>query len=562
MRQAVRTRLRPYLPQIAFSLALVLGTGMTVAVHRSAEQRALAQFQREADLAVDRVFSRLQQHLVVLRGAQGLFAATDGAVSRTELRRFLAAFDGQAELAGVQGIGFARMIPSRQTALAEAEIARNYGLATKLRPASTDQIWRTPIVLIEPQDSRNQAALGFDMFSEPSRRRTMEQALSSGSPRMTGPVELVQEITADKQMGFLVYLPFAGPKAPGAPPVTGFVYAPFRGGDLVRAALAAGPELSVALRVTDAGAVGQVLFDGLPQGEAEGHRLTRVAEVLGRQWVFQVQETNISQLRHFGTALMGAASLLLAAAIGFAMSARQHEAARARDLAAAAAREADYRGLLIDEMKHRIKNHIARIQSIARQSARSAPDLRSFSESFDARLHAMAAAQEVLAGTSVPQADLATILRRELQQCLDTAEVDHLIDGPPVRLDERQAHAFALIAHELVTNAMKYGGLSARGSGLAVRWQVTPEAELRLDWTETVPAPPQPAQNPPQSPPGGRGGFGSRLIEASMRGELSGHLERDFTPEGLHIRLRFPLKPDLQAPELQAPKSQAPETRA
>ena len=37
--------------------------------------------------------------------------------------------------------------------------------------------------------------------------------------------------------------------------------------------------------------------------------------------------------------------------------------------------------------------------------------------------------------------------------------------------------------------------------GLAVRWQVTPEAELRLDWTETVPAHPQPAQTPPQSPP-------------------------------------------------------------
>ncbi|MBL8561060.1 MAG: CHASE domain-containing protein [Gemmobacter sp.] len=542
----MRTRLGPYLPQIAFSLALILGAGMTFAVHRSAEQRAVAQFQREADLAVDRVFARLRQHLVMLRAAQGLFAASGGAVSREEFRRFLAAFDGQEELGGVQGIGFARMIPARQSTQAETEIRLHYGQDVTLRPTTTDQPWRTPIVLLEPQDSRNRAALGFDMFSDPSRRRTMEQAMSSGSARMTGPVKLVQEITANKQTGFLIYLPYSGTPVAGGPPVAGFVYAPFRGGDLFHAALAAGPELSIALRVTDAGAVGEVLFDGLPPGETDGHRLTRVAEVLGRQWVFHVQETGSSALRHFGTALMAAASILLATATGFAMTARQQEAARARDLAAAAAREADYRGLLIDEMKHRIKNHIARIQSIARQSARSAADLRSFSESFDARLQAMAGAQEVLAGTAVPQADLASILRRELQQCLDTAEVDHLIDGPPVRLDERQSHAFALIAHELVTNAMKYGGLSAHGSGLAVRWQVTADHQLALDWIETArPQPPKPAASKPAAP--GRGGFGSRLIEASLQGELAGHLTRDFTPEGLHIRLHFPLKPALQA---------------
>lgn len=533
----MKTRFGPYFPQIAFSLALILGAGMTFAVHQSAEDRALAQFQREADLAVDRVFTRLRQHLVVLRGAQGLFAASGGGVSRAEFRSFLAAFDGQEELSGVQGIGFARMIAAAQSGTAETEINLHYGLNVPVRPASTQQAWRTPIVLLEPQDSRNSAALGYDMFADPTRRSAMEQALSSGQAHMTGPVELVQEITAEKQTGFLVYLPYAGQKSAGAPPVEGFVYAPFRGGDLVEAALTSGPDLDVALRVTDAGAVGQVLYDGLPPGPSSGHRITRVAEVLGRQWVFVVQETNISPLRHLGTVLMGAASALLAIATGLAMTARQQEAAHARNLAATAARESEYRGLLVDEMKHRIKNHIARIQSIARQSARTAADLRSFSTSFDARLHAMATAQEVLAGTAVPQADLATILRRELQQCLETSEVDHLIAGPPIRLDERQAHAFALVAHELVTNAMKYGGLSATGSGLAVRWQVMADHHLHLDWSETAPI---------AALPQGRGGFGSRLIEASLRGELSGQLTRTFTDQGLQIELSFPLKPDLQ----------------
>ena len=144
---------------------------------------------------------------------------------------------------------------------------------------------------------------------------------------------------------------------------------------------------------------------------------------------------------------------------------------------------------MLQEMKHRIKNHIARIQSIARQSARGAVDVKAFTAAFDARLQAMAAVQEILAGTIAAQADLGEILRKELQQCLDTAEVDHLMDGPPVVLDERQAHAFAIVAHELVTNSMKYGGLSADGEGLKVDWRIEPglaEAPhvVVIDWVE------------------------------------------------------------------------------
>ena len=63
-------------------------------------------------------------------------------------------------------------------------------------------------------------------------------------------------------------------------------------------------------------------------------------------------------------------------------------------------------------MKHRIKNHIARIQSIARQSARGATDVKAFTNAFDARLQAMSAVQEILAGTAVAQADVRAILVR------------------------------------------------------------------------------------------------------------------------------------------------------
>jgi signal transduction histidine kinase len=93
------------------------------------------------------------------------------------------------------------------------------------------------IVYLEPRDLRNRAALGFDMYSEPTRRDAMARARDSGRPAASGLVTLVQEIDARKQPGFLIYVPVY---APGARPTTvderrralrGFVYAPVRAGD-------------------------------------------------------------------------------------------------------------------------------------------------------------------------------------------------------------------------------------------------------------------------------------------------------------------------------------------
>ncbi len=515
---------------------------MTLAVHSLSERRLHAEFERVADLAVDRVVTRLEQHVVVLRAARGLLQASRGGIGRDEFVRFLASVDIVDELSGVQGIGFARMLATEDADAVVSEIQSQYGIAVSIRPA-TRESWRTPIVLLEPANDRNIAALGFDMYADPIRRSAMEHAIASGEAQMSGPVELVQEITTDKQSGFLVYLPFqtsSDPQGADSAPVTGFVYAPFRGGDLIQAALAVGPPLPVTMRVTDTGASDTALFDGIssdPVGEMQD---SRSVEILGRQWQFELfgDEAQIGRVRYLNTALLALTILLFATAASHAVSARQNEAVQARAVAAAAARESDYRALLLQEMKHRIKNHIARIQSIARQSARGATDVKAFTTAFDARLQAMSAVQEILAGAAVAQAEVRAVLVKELQQSLDAREVEHLIDGPTVRLDERQAHAFAIAVHELVTNAMKYGGLSATGSGLKISWAIRTEAgsqlpRLDLDWVEQAVV--------PEAPDLQGTGFGSRLIEASLKGELSGSIERVFRPDGLSIRISFPL---------------------
>jgi CHASE1-domain containing sensor protein len=86
-------------------------------------------------------------------------------------------------------------------------------------------------------DRRNRAAIGYDMFTDPTRRATMERARDSGQPAASGIVTLVQELDADKQPGFLIYVPVYDGPTPRRidrrrARLRGFVYSPFRAGDL------------------------------------------------------------------------------------------------------------------------------------------------------------------------------------------------------------------------------------------------------------------------------------------------------------------------------------------
>lgn len=523
-----------------FLLALLPGLVATVNVHRTAEMQARAEFDRVAELAVDRVVSRMRQHVVALRAGRGLWDALEGEVTRAAFIRFVDSVDLVEDLSGARAIGFAPMIAPADLPAVKAMIGETYGV----RPGAstdTDQPWRTPVQLVEPATELTKQALGYDMYSDITRRAAMDAAIAANSARMTGPVNLVGGDIGQAGIGFLIFLPVSpgsGPRVDGTPPTPGFVYAAFGGQELIEAALASGPPLPVTLEVTDMAAPGMILHsDGADAAEP-----AKVIEIpiLGRDWAFAVRPTGADNRAGMlaRTGLMGLSSIVFAFAIAYAVAARQDEVASARDLAAAATRESEYRNLLVQEMKHRIKNYISRIQSIARQSARGATDVKAFTDTFDARLRAMASVQEILAGTAVAEADVRTILRKELQQCLDTEAVEHLMDGPSVRLDERQSHAFALVVHELVTNAMKYGGLSANGRGLKVTWSEEAKGpgqapDLVITWREHF-------DEAAPAPHGGTG-FGSRLIEASLKGELSGRLERDFLDDGLLVRLSFPV---------------------
>jgi two-component sensor histidine kinase len=109
------------------------------------------------------------------------------------------------------------------------------------------------------------------------------------------------------------------------------------------------------------------------------------------------------------------------------------------------------------------------------------------------------------------------------------------LTGEDLQLPPKHALAIGLSLHELATNAVKYGALSVETGRIEVSWQVRRHAEgrvLEMKWAEMG--------GPPVEPPSRRG-FGSRLIDRSIRTELQGTVEPDFLPSGLRVTIRIPL---------------------
>ena len=171
---------------------------------------------------------------------------------------------------------------------------------------------------------------------------------------------------------------------------------------------------------------------------------------------------------------------------------------------------------------------------MARQTAHHSDDLDQFMESYSARLQAMSTAQDVLTRSRWQRADLKELLSQELAQVFGDVESTYAVEGPRTELDEAATQAFSLTFHELATNALKYGHMADGQTNLSVTWSFTGAGRARmleLIWAEDSPIP----VTQPE-----RKGFGTRLIDANIIGELRGSIERHFENGGLTVKIAVP----------------------
>ena len=510
---------------VAVVFTLALGIGMTTATIRLENRATAIRFERLADSVANRIHQRMIQHIALLRATRSHFDASERPVSEIEFQRFVDGLALQRDYRGIQGLGYATLSPASGNA--DAGQSRDLtGL----------------IALVEPMNARNSVAIGYDIFSDSIRRQAITAALATGEPRASGPVELVQEITPEKQAGFLIYIPTREGLSQQHPNGHGgVVYAAFRGGDLHHAALETYPDPPVMLRTIDKQAPDRPLFDNQPTtvpARLARYSVQRQFDIAGRSW--QVTLTPkpgfLGSDDRRASLMVGALSSLLVLAVVAAMLTLFRALAATERSARQSAQQAEERALLLREMQHRIKNHLARIQAICRQTARTSGDLGSFEKVFGARLSAMAKAQDAVTRGARDSADLRELLCAEIGEVVGGVAGNGSPSGPEVRLDGREAQAIGLIAYELATNKMKHG---TEGGSPTIRWHLEPrdrQSWLVLDWFESG-AEPCPSQGGTDVP----GGFGSQLIEALVQGDLEGRFTRVFDAAGMRITIEFPL---------------------
>ena len=533
--------MRKYVPFAVLVVAAVIGLLMTTAIFRAEKSAIAARFELTADDAADRIQDRINQQIDLLGSVHAFMAANAASVTQGEFASFIDRLRIQSRFSGMQGIGFAAMMQTGDEAATELQVNADYDFTRTVWP-DTDQEWRTPIVFLEPQDDRNRAALLYDMYSEPTRRDAMDAALREIAPAATAPVQLVQEIGGDKQAGFLVYVPLfrPGQKADMSTrtraDLAGYVYAPFRAGDFHEAVLGRSSLRNVLVETVDVTDGARTLLFRSPgfddPGVAANPTVERSFEIAGRQWAVTMRQsgTIASPIQHLGTMVLGALALLFAAALAASTRSQMNAVAAARKLNEHSMQAVQEKELMLQEMKHRIKNSIARIMAMARQTAAASADLAEFNESFSARLQAMANAQDVLTRSRWQRGSLRELLSQELGQVFGTSFSADTLPGPDVMLNEKACQALSLVFHELATNALKYG--SGRTD---VSWTVTgsgPKRRLRLEWSEHAET----------APDFSRKGFGTRLIDANIIGELGGTIERSFEKERLRIVIVIPAK--------------------
>jgi PAS domain S-box-containing protein len=192
--------------------------------------------------------------------------------------------------------------------------------------------------------------------------------------------------------------------------------------------------------------------------------------------------------------------------------------------------------LLLDEINHRVKNTLAIVQALVAQTLKTTTSPAVFADRLQARLAALSHSHNLLTASQWSGVELKSLLLQELSHY---GEGRLSIDGPLTILSPRRTVNLGLVFHEMATNAAKYGALSVPEGRLEVGWSIdraASPARLKIDWIES--------NGPPVHAPA-QSGFGSRLIERTMRSKPDSFYDIQYLPEGLRATFDMPLETDL-----------------
>jgi PAS domain S-box-containing protein len=178
--------------------------------------------------------------------------------------------------------------------------------------------------------------------------------------------------------------------------------------------------------------------------------------------------------------------------------------------------------MLAREAEHRVKNVLATVQATIHLTHADTPEL--LKQAIEGRIQALANVHALFVKSRWTGAELRSLVMQEILPYSERSDKRIQVDGPPLFLETNTAQTIAVALHELTTNAAKYGALSVSNGRVDIAWTHATDKPLVLRWTEIG----GPAVSPPT-----RKGFGSRVMETMVKGQLDGSIRFDWRSTGL-----------------------------
>ena len=509
-------------------------TLVSVAAIESTESRRRAnQLSQTARILASALERRADTHDAYLRSGAAVFA-TQQVVNAPLFQTYLSQLRLDSDYRGAEGIGWAMRVDRDQIAQVQRELRARGPSGFTIHPLPTDdQVYAVPITYLQPETERNRRVLGFNMYSEGTRRAAMAEAVRDARPTASGRLVLSQEEQGLRRPGFIIYMPVFGLGADGAKRVKGFVYSPFVAETFLRSALQLENSRDVGIKIYDRSIAPANLLAQTRLVDPSGVTASEPLMVANRPWLLQVESSRPSTLSPLSllTMLFGmlVASLLLVLA---RLVTRQ--AAEDRQALLWLEEQASIRNSLTRELNHRVKNTLANVLSIISLTRRRATDLDGFATSLEGRIRALSATHDLLTQSDWGSTPIAAVVRAELAPYAQDSERALDISGPAVELAPNDALSLGLAIHELATNAAKYGALSVPNGQVAVTWHLITQDLARVEWAERG----GPLVNQGQR----QRGFGTELIEKIVAHELRNPVDLKFEPEGVRCTLILPVR--------------------
>ncbi|MDP5241046.1 GGDEF domain-containing protein [Uliginosibacterium sp. 31-16] len=285
--------LRQHLPAL---LVFTVSLGVTALLWRHEQQITERHLHTQFDYSLRdttaRIVQRLSAYEQMLRGVQGFHAGAED-IRRDEFAAYVNALQLGADFAGIQGVGRIHLVAREDKERLQAEL-RSQGLPDfTIRPGDERSIY-APITQVEPFTGRNLIALGFDPYTDPTRRAAMDAARDAGVPRITGKLHQILDQKPDDGPSFVMYAPLfrqgtaTDSLAARRASIIGWIYAPVRLTELM-ASLYGEPDPDIAIHIHDSVDTRPetLLFASHPSAAFTDLQTHEYLEVGGHSWTIE-----------------------------------------------------------------------------------------------------------------------------------------------------------------------------------------------------------------------------------------------------------------------------------